>query len=537
MKNGYSEKIKSFKEIRMENCGVSALSQICELKNISAFSLVHMGRDNGIELSVFKVNSLNDLPRVHRPAIFHQKDHFVHVRNGDVMPDGDYSGYVIGPIVMGRVISLAESKSIRGGKNFLTGKNSDGDKVGGGALGSILAVVGGVVGTLIGGPGLGAAIGGAIGGAGGSAATGDNIAMGALSGAALGYGVGSISTGIAGAGKAAGASALNSTATQGAFNAARGAALNPATASFTAAGSQGAGLAGTVGAFNAALPGAANLAGATSAFGGGTTPYSTGSSNAVSASAPGTSFTAPGATASPSIFNNIKTGTQNAVRSMQTDVSNLNTSLGNATGGIVGGNSSIGAGQIAAGAASLLSKPPQPQGSSTENYSAAKQFLGNDTYNSLKNPTENTLLSYVNTPISELQKTFTADNTRTLNVINKAYDNQKNNLVHQFAQAGQNLANSSELQGKVAEIEQNRVNDLNLAQQELADNALGKAIQVKQDALSKALAQGEYDGRLAMELAKVTGQDQALQYAIERGNYEDFQKIMASILAEGLKPR
>ncbi len=552
-------RIKSLKEIRMPmNCGLSALEQIAELKNVSAFTLVHLGRDNGLNLFVFKVENLADLPRVVRPAIFHQKDHFVHIKNGEAMPDGEYTGYVIGPAVLGRVIGLSEAKFIKGGKNFFTGKNSDGEQTGSGAIGDILAVVAAVATTIVTGGNVaaGAAAGGAVKSSYGAVERAQNqdelgkpgdiglIGKDLVVGGLEGYGAGSIASGIGAAGSASGSSALSSNAAnQAAFNAARAGSGT----TFTA-GAQGAGLSGQVGAFNAAQAGniaaGANLTNATKAFGGGTAnPTGATGANASNLATSGTTFNAaPGVTTganavTPSTFQNVVSGTQNAARKIGTDVSNINSTIGKATNGIVGGNSPIGAGQLATGALSILNPPPQPQGSSTENYSAARQFLGDQGYAALKTPTQNTLLNYVNTPIADLQTQFTANNQRTLDKINSAYDNQKNQLVHQFAQAGQNMANSSDLQNRVSELEQKRVNDITLAQQELTDQALTHAINVKQDALSKALQQGQYDSNLAMDLAKITGQDQALQYSIERGNYEDFQNIMANLLAQGLKPQ
>ena len=122
---------KTLKEIEMPtNCGIAALSQLTELKNISAFTLVHAARDNGLNLFVFKVNNLADLPRVQRPAIFHQEGHFVYIKNGEPLPPGQYTGYVIAPNAgLGRIIGLQEAKFIKGGK-----------KAAGGFLGPILGM-------------------------------------------------------------------------------------------------------------------------------------------------------------------------------------------------------------------------------------------------------------------------------------------------------------------------------------------------------------------------------------------------------------
>lgn len=533
----------------MVNCGIDALSKLSKLEDISAFSLVHMARDNGLNLFVFKVNDLTDLPRVVRPAIFHQKDHFVYAKNGEAMPDGEYTGYVVGPAVLGRVISLSEAKFIKGGKNFLTGKNKDGVKEGGGALGSILSVVGAVVGSIIL-PGVGTAlgasisgaaggaIGGAIGGGVGAGVTGDNALVGAGLGALGGVGIGG---GISAAsqGAAAGAGSLTSRIgnfTEGAFNS----LSHP----IAALGSGGNAIAA------GSIP---TLASQTAAFGGAVAAPTTTAFNAANIASGAGSV---GSQFANAVGGAIGSGSASAVNPIFTSTANNftpNTSFSlNAIPSLANNASSSGAANIASGAKAatgsgfnpllagagaigvLGSKAPTPQGDATSNYSAARTFLGDSAYNKLTTPTSNELLNYINTPIEDLQKQFTQNNQRTLDTINTAYDNQKAQLVHQYAQAGQNLANSSELQGKVNEMEQKRTNDLTLAQQELTDQALGQAIQVKQQALSNSLAQGQYDANTAMELAKLTGDDQALQYAIANNDYQTFQGIMGKILTSGL---
>lgn len=548
-------KVKSLKEIRMGNCGINALSQICELKNLSAFSLIHMGRDNGIELSVFKVNNLADLPRVQRPAIFHQKDHFVYVKNGEPMPDGDYTGYVIGSVVMGRVISLSDAKSIKGGKNFLTGKNKDGEQTGKGAIGDILAVVATVV---TGNPAIGAAVYagyGAVERAQNQDVLGSPGNLGAIGSDLLrGYAEGAGATGAVQGFSAGGG--LSAGIPQSAFNAAKG-AIQGETQAFAHP------IQTSLHGLNIAP--AASLAGQTAAFGGGVSNAfnAAGGANAISGSGTGaaglagqfsnavSSAVGAGSAAGVNpIFQSTASSFKPAAGFSLTPFNLSSGSSGAGTGAATtaasptGGAAALAGGttpggfnplMVGAGLAGTLgAKAPTVEGSATGNYSAAKQFLGDSEYNKLITPTSNTLLNYINTPISDLQQQFTKNNQRTLDTINTAYDNQKNNLVHQYAQAGQNLSNSSELQDKVGQLEQKRVNDLTLANQELTDQALGQAIQVKQNALSSSLQQGQYDANTAMDLAKLTGDDQALQYAIANNDYQTFQNIMGKILTSGL---
>ncbi len=567
---------KTLKEIRMPlNCGISALEKLTPVKNVSAFTLIHAARDNGLNLFVFKVNDLADLPRVQRPAIFHQKDHFVYVNNGEPMPVGEYTGHVIGPAVLGRVIGLSEAKFITGGKNFLTGENKDGVKEGGGALGAILTVVGGIAGTLIGGPGLGAAIGGAIGGAGGNAIVGDNPLIGAATGALGGYGVG-MGLGALGVGQVgAGASAAATGGLEGALGPS-GNALNPAL--YTGANATGAGVSGaldtglnaSVASSTAGLGGilsgeGSSLGGAALANGSGlpnlaTTPdaftptaYSSGNSegligsqgpqgnafNQIANNASGNSS----ATAPQTAANDAFSQAQSIATAAPTPTVPAPTSLLNKAGSMVSNavtSNPIGAAATAAGALGVFGSTPPAYTSPTPgaNYDSLSSSLANTPQGQanstfgLAATTQNT--DYVNTSIPDLQKQFTANNQRTLDTINTAYDNQKQQLVHQFAQAGQNTANSSELQTKVDQLEQKRTNDLTLAQQESQDQALGQAIQVKQQALSQGMQAGQWNQTLAMQLASLTGDQQNLQYAIANNDYTSFQQIMGKLMTMGI---
>lgn len=509
------------------NCGLAALEKIAQLKNVSAFTLIHLGRDNDLNLYFFKVNDLKDLVRVQRPAIFHQKDHFVYVKNGEAMPDGEYTGHVIGPAVLGRVLSMAEAKTVNGGKNFLTGKNSDGDKVGNGALGTILSVVAATVGNIIA-PGsgfpIGATIGGALGGGVGNTITGDNPLIGAATGALEGFGVGKI-----GGALGAGASTATKTGTQAAFqNAISGGIGSGIGATAPSAASGAAGLAGASGAFGNAVSNAVGSGVGTAtapsftpsafnpSFSLSSIPLASGSG----ASAPSASTVASGASNNGLLANIGKTATS-AIGKSFTD-----NPIGSAAA-------------LAGGVGVFGSKAPAYTAAApAENYSAVQQFLGKDpatvANTNLAQAGSAQNLDYVNTSIQDLQKQFTGNNDRTMNSINTAYDNQRQQLTHQYAQAGQNLANSSELQDKVNQLEQKRTNDVTLAQQELQDQALGQAIQVKQQALSQAMQAGQWNQTLAYQLASLTGDQQNLQYAIANNDYTSFQQIMGKLMTMGI---
>lgn len=532
------KKKKTLKEIEMPkeiNCGLQALSKLGDLKNVSAFTLIHLARDNGQTIQVFKVLDNKDLVRVIRPAIFHQKDHFVYVDKDEPMPQGEYTGFVLGPVILGRVVSLAEAKFITGGKNFFTGENKDGVKEGGGALGTILGVVGGIVGSVLL-PGIGTAlgaslssaaggaIGGAIGGGVGAGVTGDNVILGAGLGALGGEAIGG---GIAGAAAAGGLSkglpAAVSNFSQGAFNTiSHPIASLGASGNAIATGNAGAQLGGVTSAFNAATGGASNAAGASA---------SGINSGANAVNAFGSSF-------NPSNFS-FTPGFSTSGLSLPSSVTGANNVATGSTGGISGaiGNavSNNPLGTIATGVGALgvfgSKAPAYSAASPIENYSTTSQFLGP---NALTQPTNDQLSTYISTPIEDLAKTFTNNSTRVQDAINQSYDNQKQSLVHQFAQAGQNTSNSSELQDKVSQLEQKRSTDLSNAALEVQNAGVSQAIQVKQQALSQGMQAGQFNQTLAMQLAGLTGDQQNLQYAIANNDYQSFQQIMGKLLTIGI---
>ena len=558
---------KSLKVIEMpKNCGIEALSQLTELKNISAFTLVHAARDNGLNLFVFKVQDLNDLAKVQRPAIFHQEGHFVYIKNGEALPQGKYTGYVLGKAVLGRVIGLQEAKFIKGGK-----------KGGGGFLGSILGIVGSIVGNIIL-PGIGGAIGGALGGLAGGSLGGDkglNLGLDAIQGGATGLSgnagvVGNIAKGAAtlaggihgysnggGIGGAAlgalggyggasltGAAEAGSAAAGGSFlnqlgGAGKG-ALGAIGIGHTASGVNN--LATNAGNFsNVSSAGINQGANAVNAFGAG--------NFASSASSPAMSLIGDGvgtAAGQASPFNLSLPSTGSPVGSTGVNFGGGGSapSTGSCIAGVGGGLLSKvggigGAASIAGGVGLLGSKAPAYNAATPQaNYSALNTFVGQTAQGKLNNQAGQAAtqgnIDYVNTPISQLQQQFTANNSRTLNTINTAYDNQRNQLTHQFAQAGQTLANSQELQTKVGQLEQQRTNDLTLAQQEAQDQALSQAVSVKQQALSQSMQAGQFNQTLAMELAGLTGDQQNLQYAIANNDYQSFQQIMGKLLTMGI---
>lgn len=547
------QKKKTLKDIDIPqmNCGLTALSKLAQMKNVSAFTLVHLARDNGQNIHVFKVADNKDLIRVVRPAIFHQKDHFVYVGIDEPLPEGEYTGFVLGNTILGRVISLAESKFIKGGKNFFTGQNKDGEQKGSGALQFIVDAAVAIVTTIGTGGNVGAAAAataavnsgwGAINRAQnpdelGSPGDIGKIAGDALTGAAIGLGAGGGAAGISAGGAGQSLPTVVSNFGKGAFQS----IAHPINTSLHGLDAGAAGIT-NLGAESIASginPGLLSQSGgqAAGAASGGINPGLLSQSGGVVATGanPFSNISNIGNfdPSQVSFNSSFDTSGVQLPSSLQTSTTpSGGTGILDKVGNAITSNP-LGSAATLAGAAGIFgSKAPDYTGASPiQNYATTSQFLGP---NALTQPTNDQLSTYISTPIEDLAKTFTSNSTRVSDAINQSYDNQKQGLVHQFAQAGQNLSNSSELQDKVSQLEQKRSTDLSNAALEVQNAGVSQAIQVKQQALSQGMQAGQFNQTLAMQLAGLTGDQQNLQYAIANNDYQSFQQIMGKLLTLGI---
>jgi hypothetical protein len=196
----------------------------------------------------------------------------------------------------------------------------------------------------------------------------------------------------------------------------------------------------------------------------------------------------------------------------------------------VAGKAALGGLLSPSGIAGAAATPPGQQMISPESYNTIRSILGEP---SLPSATEEQLNSYVSMPLSELQNQFSFNFEPIKAGIQKSYGDQRAAWKRQFAQSGQNMMNSSDLQKKMTELDQLETQDIAQAQQEMYNLELSQAIQAKQWALSEQLRNNQYNSGLAMELAKMRGNDLALQNAIANNDYDTFQSIMADILNAG----
>ena len=611
----------------MKNCGIVALEKIRELKGVSAFSLVHLARDNGLDLKVFKVDVKN-LPLVHRPAIFHSDNHFEYIENGHALPDLKWSGYVLTEKSTGIPVSLKEAKKIKGGfvgttisvvvaiakavsvavsafSTWAVGAGGIGAMTAGQALASG-AITGGIYGAAAGaayggisgtGAGKGAIQGGLLGaglGGAGIAAKGATSLVGAagqIGKAALTTGGGAIIGGAIGALTAPREAGALATLKRAGTGAALGGAIGGAGGAFVK-GAQSAGAGASYG--KQASAGFKNLFGipsspssttsiqnATTGASNLTTPvgnvsannainWAPGAETAAKFSAPGLAsgirtIPLPGATsaASDALNNTIAASNVNPTMTVPGGYAGPNPSLNlpqssaqnMATGGGIIGPKIGGAGEGAnfsgflnsevgknlskmgtAGAISSVASgfgPKQPTTAAIDpvsDFTTLRSFLG-DT--KLPAATEQELIKYVNTPLADIVKEQSFQSDKTFRKINDSYDRQAANLNRQFAQAGQNVRNSSDLRDELGRLEKDRATSLAEAEQEISNQNLVNAIQAKQFALSASLEKNQWDNTRAYELADLIGKKEALDIAIQQDNYDDFQDIVSQLLQIG----
>lgn len=105
-----------------DNCGLSALKNMSDLKNMSVRTLVDMASDNGIKLYPYKV-SVNKLSSIPLPAIVHSEDHFDYISSKEEFDDKlKYTGYILLTQKADYPkIKSSEFKKINGATGLVTG--------------------------------------------------------------------------------------------------------------------------------------------------------------------------------------------------------------------------------------------------------------------------------------------------------------------------------------------------------------------------------------------------------------------------------
>src|SRR3990167_3442770 len=400
-------------------CGLKALERIIELKEVSMFTLIHLAKDNGLNLYFCKVEP-EELVQVARPAIFHQKDHFVFIENGEPMPGGEYDGYVLTSKPLHEPLPFSLAKKVRGSKKGGFAKILHPIAIG---LASVISpVLGRVVGAGFGGARAGGAVGdegkgewwrigtGAISGGLGAKSPG----LTALSAAAgevpraikTGNWMGPIGAGLG----QYGANVFSGGLGQGIANAPVGTSvLGKATA-------------GIKGGVNAITSGVQRLAGGTpSATPAGGVQIAP---NAINTEGLGytDSFrltgALPGRTPAGSMLNLPGIGAvQSSAAKIASGVGSSVSSSGSGFKDILG-LGLTGAQLLGMGATTLIN-PPKYESNIGDNFSKAAEYLGNDNYSALPKATRSQLDKYTNMSLQDLSKEFYAPDDKGLRTLKK----------------------------------------------------------------------------------------------------------------------
>lgn len=513
----------------MQNCGLSSLEKMTTINEVSMFSLIHLAKDNGLNLYFCKVEP-DELVNVARPAIFHQKDHFVFIKNGAAMPPGEYDGYVLTPRPLHEPLPFSLAKKIRGRKN----------------IGSILQPIAIGITSLIN-PMLGAVVGAGFGAATAAGAFGDQgkgewwrIGTGGLSGA-LGASNPALSALSAAAGEVPGAIKSGNWMTP------LGAGIGQYGANIFASGA--------VPGFQNAPAGTNLLGKASAGFEGGVQqlqvgemkksvrslaggqPSGGGVELARSASIP-TPAGYSGSYTLPGIGSNVVglpgqgplgLGGSSAARLASGTVSTAPAaSSGFDLSKILGTGSKMASLGVLA---STAIAPPEMDFTPQENLSKASQFLGNENFTALPKSTRTQLEKYVNTPLDQLTQEFMKGTDKQVNDLALKKKQAIDAISVQYASYGQDPYTSTEAQQKITEITRQYDQAEVEIKQQAQNQALQEAITFKKDILGKSMEQGEFDYNAAMELATYYGLEQQYRYALESKNYDALQSLLAEIFS------
>lgn len=79
----------------INNCGLTSLRNLIDLKNVSAKTLIDIAGDNGLKIYSYKV-SLSELNSIPLPAIVHSENHFDYIgKRGELKSDVNYTGNIL----------------------------------------------------------------------------------------------------------------------------------------------------------------------------------------------------------------------------------------------------------------------------------------------------------------------------------------------------------------------------------------------------------------------------------------------------------
>lgn len=192
-----------------------------------------------------------------------------------------------------------------------------------------------------------------------------------------------------------------------------------------------------------------------------------------------------------------------------------------------------------AAAASLGAKPPdlayRPTGERFEEAQnlVLQKYLG-EAARELPTAIQEEYLGMIRTPLGQLYPVEKDARWARINeAIETSYADYEEGIKARYAQAGG--LGSSDYKEELRNARADKAREMGQARAELEQSLYETQIKIKQDALTRAAQQGQFDTSLAFELAKAIQMDDQLEMAVETQDYDAFQRVMGAIMALGVQ--
>lgn len=191
-----------------------------------------------------------------------------------------------------------------------------------------------------------------------------------------------------------------------------------------------------------------------------------------------------------------------------------------------------------AGALSIGATPPEFEVSTAaERLEKAREsvlakYMGDESAQLLPKVAAAEYLKQIQTPLGELYPVERdARWGRVQPLINKSWDDYESAINAKYAHA--RGTGSSEHKKELQDARRLRTQELSQSRQEIEQGAFEMQVKIKQDALMRAAQQGQFDEKLALEMAKLIGEEETLAMSMEMQDYDTFQRVMGQIMSIG----
>jgi len=187
------------------------------------------------------------------------------------------------------------------------------------------------------------------------------------------------------------------------------------------------------------------------------------------------------------------------------------------------------------GAGSMMVEPPIPKYDPEQYIKEAKKISEKYNLGAMPEYAQEEVRKMVMLPIEgpELDEMVSAEADRSMRNLEVSRTEQLAQVDRNFRNA--NAANTPDHVRARQMVNNAIAEEQTLLQQEARAQVLTRAYETKRYALDQVMRQGEYDSRLALELAQMIGTEDELMNAIEADDYAQFQQAMADIFGAGLE--